>query len=164
MSRSESIASGIIGGPVGYHCLRWLAGSPPRHVRLGGNPYAQVSKTEILLGSDVWDVVRGRTVLDFGCGQGDQVIEIAGRGARRVIGLDLRERMLAIGRERALAAGVSDRTVFTTRTDERVDVVISLDAFEHFEDPAAILLLMRRLLKPDGLLMVSFGPPPRGIC
>jgi SAM-dependent methyltransferase len=38
-------------------------------------------------------------------------------------------------------------------------VIISLDAFEHFDDPAAILTTMHGMLKPDGCVLVAFGPP-----
>src|SRR5262249_12349737 len=45
------------------------------------------------------------------------------------------------------------------------DVVLSLDAFEHFSDPEGILGLLFDLLKPGGRLLASFGPTwyhPRG--
>jgi SAM-dependent methyltransferase len=41
---------------------------------------------------------------------------------------------------------------------EQVDVIISLDSFEHFEDPAAILRLMHQILRPRGHVLASFGP------
>jgi SAM-dependent methyltransferase len=37
-------------------------------------------------------------------------------------------------------------------------VVVTLDAFEHFADPAAILETMHTLLKPGGRVVASFGP------
>lgn len=86
-------------------------------------------------------------------------MEIASRGARKVIGLDIRERILEEARGHAEAASVADRCLFTTRALERVDVVVSLDAFEHFDDPGAILGEMRRLLKPSGTVFIAFGPP-----
>jgi SAM-dependent methyltransferase len=36
--------------------------------------------------------------------------------------------------------------------------VVSLDAFEHFADPEAILQSMSTLLRPAGEVLVSFGP------
>jgi hypothetical protein len=35
---------------------------------------------------------------------------------------------------------------------------VSIDAFEHFGDPGAILEVMRGLLKPDGCVFAAFGP------
>jgi SAM-dependent methyltransferase len=60
---------------------------------------------------------------------------------------------------------VADRCRFLTATDTPADVVLSLDAFEHFDDPAQILRLMAGLLRPGGVALVAFGPTwlhPRG--
>jgi hypothetical protein len=38
-------------------------------------------------------------------------------------------------------------------------VILTLDAFEHFSDPAEILKTMAGLLSPGGTCLVSFGPP-----
>lgn len=151
--------TGIIGGALGYRLLRLIAGSPPRSEACSGVAYQHKSKIETLLGPDVWRQIEGRTVLDFGCGAGDEVIEMARRGAARVIGLDIRDKALSVAREAAARAGVADRTAFVLAASEPVDVVVSVDAFEHFENPRAILETMKGLLKPDGRVLISFGPP-----
>jgi len=38
-------------------------------------------------------------------------------------------------------------------------LAISLDSFEHYEDPAGILQTMHRILKPGGVVLAAFGPP-----
>ncbi len=48
--------------------------------------------------------------------------------------------------------------MFAAKTDEQADVIISLDAFEHFAQPEEILRLMRRSLKADGTAFIAFGP------
>jgi SAM-dependent methyltransferase len=111
-----------------------------------------------LLGSDFLSKIPGKTVIDFGCGLGNEAIEMAQRGAVRVIGIDIREDNLQIARDLAAASGVQDRCVFTTSTAEKSDLIVSIDAFEHFQDPAAILNLMNSLLKPGGEILLSFGP------
>lgn len=121
--------------------------------------YANKSKVLALLGSDFYSSIQGKTVVDFGCGTGEDAVEMAQHGAQRVIGVDLREQVLAVGRKNAEAAGVSDRCGFATVSPEKADIIVSLDAFEHFEDPAAILRIMDGLLKPEGEIHVSFGPP-----
>ena len=77
---------------------------------------------------------------------------------KHVFGLDILEDDLEIGRRRAINAGVADRVSFGTECHEPVDAIVSLDAFEHFEDPASILELMHTLLKPGGRIHASFGP------
>jgi len=148
---------GFVGGELGYRILRRLAPGGGRS-RMDGSAYRGRSKLEVLLGREALESVRGRTVLDFGCGAGGEAIELAQRGARRVIGLDIQEHLLAQARERAEAEGVADRCAFVTETDERVDAIVCIDAFEHFADPAGILLRMRELLADDGAILASFGP------
>ena len=111
-----------------------------------------------MLGSELQDAIGGKSVIDFGCGEGNEAIEMARRGASRVTGVDIREDQLETARKRAIAAGVADRCVFRTTTSEAADIVTTIDAFEHFEDPAAILQLMFSLLKPGGEVLFSFGP------
>jgi SAM-dependent methyltransferase len=40
-----------------------------------------------------------------------------------------------------------------------VDVVVSYNAFEHFEDPAACVRQLVRVVRPAGLMHFDFGPP-----
>lgn len=149
---------GILGGAIGYNLLRRI-NPGGRKDPCDGSAYVGGSKMEILLGANIWDEVTGKVVLDFGCGSGREAVEMAARGARQVIGLDLREDLLDAARRAAERAGVSQRCHFTTRTDERADVVFSLDSFEHFDDPAAVLRTMRRLVKDAGRVVIEFGPP-----
>jgi SAM-dependent methyltransferase len=136
-----------------YRILRSLyPRSPDLLAEAGGR-----SKLE-LLGSSFLSKIPGKTVIDFGCGIGNEAIEMTQRGAARVIGIDIREEPLRIAREAAASAGVQDRCIFTTFTSETCDIIVSIDAFEHFRDPAEILRIMNSLLKPDGEILLSFGP------
>lgn len=139
-----------------YQVLKRISPREPRI--MDGCVYANKSKVAILLGSALLDETKDKVVIDFGCGEGIEAIEIAQRGARRVIGVDMRENVLERARARAQAAGVADRCEFTRHAAERADIILSLDAFEHFEDPPAILQIMNDLLKPGGLVVASFGP------
>ncbi len=128
-------------------------------------PYKGRNKTRILLGEKVLDWLKGKTVLDFGCGAGNESVELAQAGAARVIGLDLRPSILEKARQNAAAAGVQDKCEFVTDYPGVVDAVISIDAFEHFSDPAGVLKKIDQLLGPGGVVYISFGPAwyhPRG--
>jgi SAM-dependent methyltransferase len=154
---------GVIGGTVGYQLLRAI--NPRGEDRNNGSAYTGRSKLAALFGPGIWDELAGRTVIDFGCGDGVEAVEMAQRGASRVIGLDIREPALARARERAARAGVAERCSFVTGTDERADVVLSMDSFEHFDRPDEVLAEFRRLLRDGGSAIVEFGPTwyhPRG--
>ena len=63
-----------------------------------------------------------------------------------------------MARRSAEEAGVAHSCTFSDSFDENVDVIVSVDAFEHFEKPAEVLKLMFSLLKHNGYVVVSFGP------
>jgi SAM-dependent methyltransferase len=148
---------GIIGGSFGYHLLKKIS-KDGKTGYMDGSAYATRSKLETLLGADFWREIKDRVIVDFGCGSGSDAIEMVQRGARKVIGLDIQERFLAIAREGAKRLGVSDRCAFATKVDERADVIVAIDSFEHFDNPEAVLKTMGRMIKPDGCVIASFGP------
>jgi SAM-dependent methyltransferase len=152
----EGTAVGLIGGHLGYLLLR-LISSDGETGYCDGSVYRGKSKLEVLFGKNVWEEFKGKTVLDFGCGTGEQSIEIAQHGAERVIGLDIRESVLTEARRAASEAGVDEICEFTTTATEKADIVLSMDAFEHFDDPDGVLRAIRNLLKDDGFLMLEFG-------
>jgi len=149
---------GLIGGTIGYRLLKSLSQDGETGY-CDGSAYEGRSKLETLFGPQIWRELEGKIVIDFGCGSGVEAVEIAQHGARKVIGLDNRVQALSQATERARQAGVSDRCVFAAQTAERADVILSIDSFEHFDDPAGILRTMRSLLKDDGVGIVEFGPP-----
>jgi SAM-dependent methyltransferase len=139
-----------------YRLLKWVAPDEPTH--MSGIVYASRSKLRVLLGDDIVDRLRDRVVLDFGCGDGNEAVEIAAEGARHVMGVDLRSSALERAARLAASRGVSDRCTFATAPHQPVDVIVSLDSFEHFADPAAILQTMYDMLRPGGQVFISFGP------
>lgn len=129
--------------------------------------YQHKSKLEVLLGDDIWSFLDGKSVVDYGCGRGSEALEIGSRCPRTdVIGLDINESQVQLARRHAQQSGLSSRCFFTTSVPRvSADVILSVDAFEHYSDPGAILRQMDRLLGPEGRILISFGPPwyhPKG--
>jgi SAM-dependent methyltransferase len=151
--------AGFIGGPIAYRLLRRLGQKASREELCNGSVYQDRSKFEVLFGADIWNLLENKTVVDFGCGIGTDAIEMAQRGVKRVVGIDIREDILERARVAAAAAGVEKRCRFVTELAEPADVVVSVDGFEHYEDPVGVLKAMRRCLRDDGFILVSFGPP-----
>ncbi|MGH9393933.1 MAG: class I SAM-dependent methyltransferase [Terriglobales bacterium] len=141
---------------------RWLL---PRRVTAWGDSYDDENKLATLFGPMLWPCLEGKSVIDFGCGMGVEAVEMLRHGARRVIGLDIQESRLAAARERAARAGFAGRCHFAGSTNERAQVIVSTDSFEHFAEPRQVLARMAELLEPGGEIWVSFGPTwyhPRG--
>ncbi len=139
-----------------YRLLKYLAPDGPSRVRSAA--YAGRSKLRLLLGDALVDTLRGQRVLDFGCGLGDESLELADIAAH-VYGLDILPRYVVEAQRKANAAGLADRVTFSTAPPrEPVDTIVTLDAFEHFSDPAGALRQMYDLLRPGGRVLASFGP------
>jgi SAM-dependent methyltransferase len=112
-------------------------------------------KLEVLLWPTVYEELVGRKVLDFGCGEGVEAVKMARRGVN-VTGFDLSAHNTALARQRIANAGLPiDITM--TAPETKYDVIISLDGFEHYADPLAVLRQMDALLTPAGQVFVSFG-------
>lgn len=123
-------------------------------------------RMERITESKDWRSWRDLTIVDFGCGYGDGAIEMAKCGIGRVVGVDIREDVLAEAKGKALAVGVGEVCEFVRQFKPgAADVIISMDAFEHFADPESVLELMARYLSDGGRVVTSFGPTwfhPRG--
>ena len=147
--------SGIIGGEIGYRILKRVGKKVSDEVPLA---YRGVSKLDKLLGDRFWEDIADKLVIDFGCGHGNDAIEMAKRGAKRVIGIDNRPEVLDVARASAKEHCVESQCTFVTDTNERADVITSIDAFEHFQNPSEVLQIMRSRIKDDGKVIAVFGP------
>ena len=61
---------GVIGGELGYRILKAVAPSGKGMHKMDGSAFANRSKMAVLLGDETIASLRGRTVVDFGCGEG----------------------------------------------------------------------------------------------
>lgn len=109
-------------------------------------------------------LVNGKCVVDFGCGEGHESIALAKEEHCVVLGLDTNPGVLASAKVNAERAALGDEVVqFLDRPKKEMvgsfDVVISQNSMEHFPDPESIIADMKALVRPDGLLLITFGPP-----
>lgn len=93
--------------------------------------------------------VAGKTVLDVGCGSGRYGIELARRGAARVLGVDFATGMIDLAKTLASEAGVEKVCEFRTGAfpevagGERFDASIALGFFDYVPDAARLVAAMR---------------------
>ena len=108
---------------------------------------------------DFLDIVKGKRVLDVGCGFGYQAAALARDWNCDVTGLDLPRPVLMSNWPKM--AALSPRVRFVTEPPEGdvFDVVFSCSSFEHFEDPEGILRLMIERAAPGGRVVVAFAEP-----
>ncbi len=105
----------------------------------------------------VTSLVRGKTVLDAACGAGYGAAACSAAGARAVVGVDGSDRALDEA-ERRHGATVTFRKadILALPFDgSTFDLVTSFETIEHVDDPERALDELRRVLKADGLLVMS---------
>ena len=104
--------------------------------------------------------VRGKSVLDVGCGGGLLCEALVHRGAR-VTGIDMGEAPLSVARLHQLESGIevsyeqSTAESFAQQRAEAFDVVTCLEMLEHVPDPAAVVSACAALCRPGGDLFFS---------
>jgi cyclopropane-fatty-acyl-phospholipid synthase len=120
---------------------------------------AQIAKLELSLRK--CDLRPGQTLLEVGCGWGACAFHAAATRQVNVIGLTLSKSQLDYCEQKisGLPPGpgnVEFRHMGWEQFEEPVDRIISIAAFEHFgfERQAQFFKHCRRLLPPDGRLMV----------
>lgn len=110
--------------------------------------------------------LKGKSVLDVGCGRGALSVQMAQAGAECVVGIDTDPNRIGFASRNArtsypdlaqrLEFRVADLAGFSSV--ERFDIVVSKDTFEHLGDVPATLRGVRDALKPGGLACIGFGP------
>jgi demethylmenaquinone methyltransferase/2-methoxy-6-polyprenyl-1,4-benzoquinol methylase len=102
------------------------------------------------------------SVLDIATGTGDFAIRAVQKlNAHKVVGIDISEGMMAIGREKVEKLGLSDRITFQKEDcakmsfpDNSFDAVISAFALRNFQNLDECLKEMHRVLNENGHLSV----------
>lgn len=102
----------------------------------------------------------GLTALDIGCGAGLVTEPLARMGATTT-GLDASDRLIAVAKEHAagqqldIAYQSGEIAAFAEGCHALFDIITCLEVVEHVEDRDAFLATIRRLLKPEGILVFS---------
>ncbi len=114
---------------------------------------------------DALKIKPGQTVADIGAGAGYTSLRLARRvgPTGKVLATDVQPQMLTLLKENARAAGVTNiQPIRSSQTETRlpegtVDLAIMVDVYHEASDPQALLLGLKKALKPGGrLVLVEF--------
>jgi len=106
------------------------------------------------------------TFLDVGCGHGALCIDLAKRGAKKVIGVDIEDKLIEFAQNNLKLnyPELADRVEFYKidlkdfDESEQFDYIVSKDSFEHIIDLRSMMEEMKKRLKSNGFIYSGFGP------
>ena len=106
---------------------------------------------------------KGKSILDIGCGCGGAAIHLIKKhGAKSVIGIDIEPLVIKKAAELAKKYNLSGSTHFRyvkpgslDIPNESVDIVFSKEVFLHIANKKDLLKDIYRVLKPNGMIVVS---------
>lgn len=114
--------------------------------------------------NNVVDLVKAtnpETILDIATGTGDLAISLAKTNAKKIVGLDISNGMLEVGRNKIskkklnstieMVLGDSENLPFETNSFDAVTVAFGVRNFEHLEKG---LSEIHRVLKPNGIFVI----------
>ena len=98
-----------------------------------------------------------RKVLDVACGEG-YGSDLLAQVADSVLGVDIDAQTVLAAAARYQRANLSFMTADATSIpieDASIDIVVSFETIEHVEDQAGLWREIKRVLKPEGILVIS---------
>ena len=111
-------------------------------------------------------VLKDKSVLDFGCGHGALCVEIAQSGAKIVNGIDLEDELLKFANDNLEINHQNLKNkikfqkldILENKIEQKFDLIVSKDTFEHTLNLRAVLKKMYSLLNVGGRAYIGFGP------
>ena len=104
--------------------------------------------------------LKGKRVLDIGCGGGILAEALAREGAE-VTGIDQGEKVIKIAKLHSLESQLNinyeqiNIENFIKKNKHKFDVITCLEMLEHVPDPASVIKACSQILKPNGKLFLS---------
>lgn len=106
--------------------------------------------------------LKGRSVLDVGCGGGLLAEAMARHGAATVLGIDLSSKALGVAQLHAMEAEVENLAYRELPVEQLAleqpagfDVVTCMEMLEHVPDPASVVRACSQLVRPGGHVFFS---------
>ena len=102
--------------------------------------------------------VKNKNTLDIACGTGFGSKILKNNGAKEVIGIDLSEDAVNFAKEKYISDGIQfyvGDIINIELPDKYFDAIVSFETIEHVSNQIEALCELKRVLKPNGLLIIS---------
>jgi len=145
-----------------------------KHTKEVYNKYAEMYHKRVLSKDNIWhkciekpamislfkDEVKGKSVLDLGCGSGPFVKKLFSLGAKKIKGIDLSDELIKIAiRENPKVEFVVGDAKKTPYKKEEFNLVVSSLMVHYFKDLKPLFREVARILKKNGLFVFSMHHP-----
>lgn len=98
---------------------------------------------------------KNKTVLDVGCGTGLMAALAARSGAKKVIGIDFSPDAISTANAEHVHKNLAYRVEDIKKHRGVYDIIVSLGTLEHMDKPFEILRMLKKHLKPDGMILIT---------
>ena len=108
--------------------------------------------------------VKGKRILDLGCGYGENDKYCIGLGVKEILGIDISKHMIKIAKENNNDENIKYKVMAMeniNEIEEKFDIVISSLAFHYVKDYEKLINDIYNLLNDDGILIFSIDHPLR---
>ena len=106
--------------------------------------------------------VKDKKILDIGCGYGATTIKLAKNGARKVLGIDISEKMIEKGKRENSHEVVGYKVLPTDKLsdiNDKFDLVVSCLVFHYIKDLKKLFTDISNLIESDGEFIFSMEHP-----
>ena len=106
--------------------------------------------------------LKDKTILDLGCGFGEHCKRFVESGAKKVIGIDISEKMLEIAKEENSDSKITYINMpmeNISHLNEKFDIVVSSLAFHYVEDFSGVVKNIYDMLNENGAFLFSQENP-----
>ncbi len=106
--------------------------------------------------------LKGKNVLDLGCGFGEHCTRFIKEGAIKVVGIDISEKMLEIAEKENNHPSITYINIPMEdigQLNEKFDVIVSSLAFHYVEDFSGVVKNIYSMLNDDGVFLFSQENP-----
>lgn len=103
-----------------------------------------------------------KRILDIGCGMGDACVFYESMGAKKIVGIDISQKMIAEAKKKSKSESIEYHNTDMCNLDgieERFDVITSSLAIHYIEDFDALLKSIHKSLKDGGYFIFSQEHP-----
>jgi len=112
------------------------------------------------------DLVKGKNVIDFGCGAAELSYYLATQGVRSICGIEVNEKQLELAKRQASSLNLPVKPTFQLskdsekidKPDDCCDVILCFDVLEHILDYQSIIPEWWRILREDGVVLIWWIP------